>query len=101
MQDETDILLRLTVDRLAHIKSVIATLQDEEAALRAELADSGRTVIKGTEHRATVLRCEGKITTDWRSIALRMNPSHQLVTAHTTQGDPYTVVRLSAHKTSK
>lgn len=101
MHNETDILLRVTVDRLAQIKAVIATLQEEESALRAELAASGRTVIKGTEHRATVLWCEGKVTTDWRSIAQRLNPSHQLVTAHTTQGEPYTVVRLSAHKTSK
>ena len=103
MQDETDILLRVTVDRLAQVKATIATLQDEEAALRAALvaAASGRSVFRGTEHRATVLLCEGKVTTNWRAIAEHFSPSYQLVTAHTTQGEPYTVVRLSAHKTSK
>lgn len=100
MNNDTPILLAAAVDRLATLKAQIASLQDEEAALRAVLADSGLPVILGTTHRATVSRCEGKIITDWRSVAEHLKPSRQLVTAHTTQGDPYTAVRLSAHKTS-
>lgn len=101
MQNEIELVLCAVVDRLAHIKAHIAVLQEEEASLRATLADSGQTIISGTTHRATVSNCEGKVTTDWRAVAMYLKPSHQLVTAHTTQGEPYTVVRLSAHKTSK
>ena len=100
MNNDTPVILAAAVDRLALIKAQIATLQDEEAALRAALAASGLPVILGTAHRATVSRCDGKTTTDWRSVAEHFKPSRQLVTAHTTQGDPYTAVRLSAHKTS-
>lgn len=100
MNNETPVILAAAVDRLALIKAQIALLQDEEAALRTVLSDSGLPVILGTTHRATVSACEGRITTDWRSVAQVLKPSRQLVTAHTTQGDPYTTVRLSAHKTS-
>ena len=60
------------VDRLAFIKAQIAALQTEETALK-------QTLIKTAE---------------------RLNPSRQLITAHTTQGEPVTSVRLYAHKTS-
>lgn len=100
MKNYTPVILAATVDRLALIKAQIASLQDEEAALRAVLADSGQSVILGTTHRAAVSHCDGKAVTDWRAVAQALKPSRQLVTAHTTQGDPYTAVRLSAHKTS-
>ena len=101
MHNEKETILRSVVDRLAHVKATIATLQDEEATLRAVLADSGCDSVMGSTHRATVSHCEGKVVTDWRSVAAHLKPSRQLVTAHTAQGEPYTVVRLSAHKTSK
>lgn len=100
MNNDTPILLAAAVDRLATLKAQIASLQDEEAELRAFLADSGLPVIMGTTHRAAVSVCEGRSITDWRAIAAHLKPSRQLVTAHTTQGEPYTAVRLSAHKTS-
>ena len=100
MHNETPAIFAAAVDRLAALKAQIASLQDEETALRAALVASGLPVIMGTTHRATVSHCDGKITTDWRSVAEHLKPSRQLVTAHTAQGDPYTAVRLSAHKTS-
>lgn len=92
------------VDRLAFIKAQIAALQTEEAALKQTLiktaARLGKDTLLGTTHRATIAHTEGRITVDWKTIAERFNPSRQLVTAHTTQGDPVTSVRLYAHKTS-
>jgi len=38
---------------------------------------------------------------DWETIARRFDPSHQLITAHTSHGDPYHVVRVSARKGGK
>lgn len=92
------------VDRLAFIKAQIAALQTEETALKQALIQAaerlGRDTLLGTTHRATIAHTEGRITTDWRAVAERLNPSRQLITAHTTQGEPVTSVRLYAHKTS-
>lgn len=92
------------VDRLAFIKAQIAALQTEETALKQTLIKAaerlGKDTLLGTTHRATIAHAEGRITTDWRAVAERLNPSRQLVTAHTTQGEPVTSVRLYAHKTS-
>lgn len=87
------------VDRFAAVKAQIVALQAEETALRAVLADSGQRVILGAAHRAVVTPCEGRVTIDWQTIAQRLHPSHQLITAHTVQGEAYTSVRLFAHKT--
>ena len=93
-----------TVDRLAFIKAQIAELQAEETALKQTLVKAaerlGKDTLLGTTHRATIAHTEGRVTTDWRSVAERLNPSRQLVAAHTTQGEPVTSVRLYAHKTS-
>lgn len=93
-----------TVDRLAFIKAQIAELQAEETALKQTLVKAaerlGKDTLLGTTHRATIAHTEGRVTTDWRSVAEHLKPSRQLITAHTTQGEPVTSVRLYAHKTS-
>ena len=92
------------VDRLAFIKAQIAALQTEETALKQTLIKAaerlGKDTLLGTTHRATIAHTEGRVTTDWRSVAEHLKPSRQLITAHTTQGEPVTSVRLYAHKTS-
>lgn len=94
-------ILTSAVDRLADIKAQIAKLQAEEAELKQFLIDSGEPVITGSKHRATVALCDGRLVTDWCAIAMRFEPSRQLITAHTKVGEPFHTVRLSAHKTSK
>jgi hypothetical protein len=101
MHNDTPHILVTAVDRLALVKAQIATLQKEEAELKQFLTSAEQPVIMGTTHRATVSLCEGRSTTDWQTIAMRFQPSRQLITAHTTVGEPYAAVRLSAHKTSK
>lgn len=102
--DTSAVAIAGTVDRLAFIKAQIAALQTEETALKQTLIKTaerlGRDTLLGTTHRATVAHTEGRITVDWKTIAERLNPSRQLITAHTTQGEPVTSVRLYAHKTS-
>lgn len=88
------------VDRLAQVKAQIAELQAEETTLKAELAATGEPVIEGMYHRASISSCDGKVVIDWRAIAEHFNPSRQLVTAHTSQGEAYVTVRVSARKTS-
>jgi hypothetical protein len=100
MKNETSAILAAAVDQLAILKSQIAQLQEQESALKQSLADSSLDIVEGTTHRAAVSHCDGRITTDWRAIAEYLQPSRQLIQAHTTQGEPYSVVRLSAKKTS-
>lgn len=87
------------VDTLASLKARIAALQVEEEALKGAIIALGKPVLEGTGHRCAVSYCEGRVTTDWRAIAQRFKPSRQLIAAHTTQGEAYYSVRLSAHKT--
>ena len=86
------------VDRLALIKTIRDDLTLEENSIKVKLATCGLPVINGTLHRASVSHCDGKVTIDWRTIAMKLSPSRQLITAHTTQGDGYDVVRVSARK---
>jgi hypothetical protein len=96
----TNALQASLVDALASVKARIAALQAEEEVLKQAIIAQGEPVLLGTEHRATVSEYEGRITTDWKTIATRLNASRQIIAAHTTQGEPYTAVRLYAHKTT-
>jgi hypothetical protein len=89
-----------TVDRLAIIKRDIAELQAEELALKTLLIATGAPVIEGSQHRAAITYDTTRTTTNWQAVAQHFKPSRQLVTAHTTEGAPFAVVRLSAKKTS-
>ncbi len=89
------------VDRLAQVKATIATLQVVETRLKQLLVASKEPVIEGTDHRAAISHNEGKVSIDWRAIAEHFNPSRQLVRAHSSTGEAYYTVRLSARKTSK
>lgn len=89
-----------TVDRLALVKSQIAQLQEQEKTLKEELIASGLPVIDGMLHRAAVSLTTGKEVIDWAAIAAKLEPSRQLVTAHTRVIEPFYTVRVSAKKTS-
>jgi hypothetical protein len=88
------------VDRLAIVKQQIADAQAEELKLRQLLIDSGLSAIDGIYHRATVSETDGKLFIDWKSIAMKFNPSRQLIKAHSSTGDSYYTVRVTARKTS-
>lgn len=88
------------VDRLGLIRAQIDQLTNDAAAIRDELEEAGLKTIEGTLYRASFAQCQGKTATDWRTIAERFKPSPQLIRRHTTQGDPYTSLKLTA-KTAK
>jgi len=96
MSNANLILLGSAIDRLAAVKALLATLSLEEKTLKLELVNSGLTSIDGALHHVAISHCDGKVTTDWKSIALHFTPSYQLVTAHTSQGEPFDTVRVSA-----
>ena len=96
---DTAAILAATVDQLAEVKAHIATLQAREDELKATIAAAGLDVIEGTSHRAAV-SITARTAIDWKAIAEHLKPSRQLITAHTTEGAPFAVVRISAKKTS-
>lgn len=91
-------VLSATVDRLAIIKAEIAQLKREEDALKDVLIECGLESVEGTLHRAAISHCAGRELVDWKTIAMKFEPSRQLITAHTSAGEPYAMVRLSARK---
>lgn len=82
------------VDRLADVSARIAALQTEAAALKGVLIASGAASVDGSLHRATISLVDGRKVTDWRAVAAVLQPSRQLVAAHTAVGEPYYSVRL-------
>jgi hypothetical protein len=89
------------VDQLLSVKAQVAELEERERELKDCLIASGQTSIDGILARASVSYCEGREKIDWQTIAMRFDPSRQLITAHTTVGAPFHTVRVSARKGAK
>lgn len=86
------------VDRLATLKASIADLKKEEEEIKAGLIACNLPIIESCLYRCSIGQQNGRVTIDWQTIAEKLNPSRQLVTAHTVQGEPFHVVRLSSRK---
>lgn len=101
VHDARHALLAHTVERIAQIKAQIAELRLQEDELKQILIDSGEAAIDSPNYRATICDCAGKEKTDWEAIAMRFNPSRQLIRANTQLGERYIQVRVYGRKTSK
>ena len=93
--------LDLEIDRVQWCMNEILTGQASNDTIKEFLISSNMPAIEGTLHRATVSLVAGRDRIDWETIARRFDPSHQLIAAHTSHGDPYHVVRVSARKGGK
>jgi len=82
--------IRKTVDELGSIKAKIAELKNLEDQLKKSLIDSGLTAAEGQLFRASVSRSQVE-TVDWCAVAARLDPSIQLITAHTRVRERTTV----------
>jgi len=89
------------VDQLLSVKASIAELEAREKELKDCLVATGEKTIEGMLARASVSYCDGREKIDWQTIAGKFNPSRQLITAHTTYGQAFHVVRVSARKGAK
>ena len=90
--------LSVLVDQLGALKSQIANLTAQEDAIKKQLAASGLSEVDGVLFRSTISVVEPANKVDWKAVAEKLNPSHQLVTAHTTKPASYTTVRVVARK---
>ena len=98
MKNETAQTLAAIVDRLGALKAVAAQVADESEILKGELILAGVPAIDGGLFRATVSHCPGRDSVDWKALALALGATDNLVAAYTTQGTPFTTVRLTARK---
>lgn len=98
MKNETTQTLAAIVDRLGALKAVAAQVAEESEILKGELILAGVPAIDGGLFRATVSHCPGRESVDWKALALALGATDALVAAYTTQGTPFTTVRLTARK---
>jgi uncharacterized protein (DUF342 family) len=95
---QADPILSLLVDKYAALKAQSAEIADELAYIKDQLVAAGVSPIEGETHRASVSLTSGRVSIDWQSIAMKFEPSRQLITAHTTKGDDFYTLRISARK---
>lgn len=91
--------LAAKVDRLGALFAAIAALERESSALRADLEATGLTDIDGNMYRAHFAQAKGATRTDWQAVAVKFNPSRQLIAAHTSTGKESTRMTIKAHPT--
>jgi hypothetical protein len=94
--DMTDI--KTIIDELGQLAAEIADLTERQDALKAELVAAGIKSDEGDLFRATVSTVYPSPRTDWAAVAKKLNPSHQLITAHTKLAKPYTKILVTVRK---
>jgi hypothetical protein len=95
---QADPILSLLVDKYAALKAQQAEIADELAYIKDKLVEAGVSPIEGETHRASVSLTSGRVSIDWQSIAMKFEPSRQLITAHTKKSDDFYTIRISARK---
>jgi len=87
------------VDTLAEIRAEIAVLKSSEDSYKAALIAAKVQAVDGTLHSATVSGPVYRQTIDWQTIARKLEPSAQLLRAHTTiSHEPTYTIRVTARK---
>lgn len=90
--------IQVLADELGFIKSQIADLKEKEELLKTKLIEAGQPVVEGSLFRAAVSLVAGRTIVDWEAVALKFEPSRQLITAHTKESKPCVKVLVSARK---
>lgn len=87
--------LAQAVDQLGALDAQIKALTKEADALKAAIKSQGPERYNGSQFSALVFESEGRTVTDWKAIAEKFEPSRQLITAHTTVGEPVRSIKLA------
>jgi RNA-binding protein YlmH len=83
-------------DELGIIRAKMADLKDREVEIREVMIAAGISAFEDKKFRAVVVESL-RTMIDWKSVAAKLEPSHQLVSAHTTQKDVISI-RVSARR---
>lgn len=78
------------VDDYGTLCAAISDLEIKKSALRQSILDVGRGAYEGQAYRVTVSISE-RATIDYKTICAKLEPSHQLVSAHTKVAEVSTV----------
>ena len=73
------------IDEAGAIHAEIARLTKQLDAMKASIKQAGTGKNTGFIYESNVFVKPVAPKTDWETIAKRFNPSHQLITAHTTE----------------
>lgn len=88
--------LRKLADELGTIRAEMADLKNREREIRDTFIEADVHAIEGDEFRAVVVESLRTLI-DWKAVAAKMQPSRQLVTAHTQEKEVVSV-RVSARR---
>jgi len=86
------------VDQLGNLKAQIAELQTKAKAIEASLKAGGVARTSGMFFDANVFE-QTRTSVDWEAIAKKLEPSRQLVTAHTSESTSL-VLKVTGRKVS-
>ena len=83
-------------DELGIIRAKMADLKDREIEIREVMIAAGISAFEDKKFRAVVVESL-RTMIDWKSVAAKLEPSHQLVSAHTTEKEVISI-RVSARR---
>ena len=83
-------------DELGFIRAQMADLKDREKDIRDIMIEAGVKTLEDDTFRALVVESI-RTMIDWKSVAAKLRPSRQLVTAHTTEKEVISI-RVNARR---
>jgi len=76
--------LTTTIDAFGDLKADIADLEMKLQAMKDALAELPKGAYEGERYRLNVIVAEVE-RTDWKAVAMKLDPSSQLIVAHTSK----------------
>ncbi len=83
-------------DELGTIRAKMADLKDRETEIRHTMIEAGAKAFEDKKFRAVVVESM-RTYINWAAIAEKLQPSHQLVSAHTSEKEVISI-RVSARR---
>lgn len=83
------------IDEAGALDSEIKRLTKELDSIKAHIKAQGAGDFGGFSFNAKVIEAAPVERIDWKAIAEKLNPSYQLITAHTTLSAPVVSIRFS------
>lgn len=71
------------IDEAGALDAEIKALTKQLDAIKAKIKEQGAGDFGGFSFNAKVIEAE-RVTIDWKAVAEKLNPSYQLITAHTS-----------------
>ncbi len=76
------------INEYGSIHAEITRLTKIKDQLSKDIKALGAGTYETPIYKGLVFPVKGRVDVDWETIAMKFNPSHQLITAHTKHGEP-------------